>query len=141
MLPNIAQLQFDQPSEVISTTVHKTFAWDFVADDFKLRDGKLIVLTGLEYLKVWIQKAIRTIKDTLTYEGTEYGSGHDSLIGSNFNPAFAQSEYARMIRECLLQNDAITRVDNFTFSQSGARLTISFEVQSIYGTLREEVTA
>jgi hypothetical protein len=141
MLPKIAQLEFEQPSEVISTTVHTTFAWDFDADDFERRDGKLIVLTGLEYLKVWIRKALRTVKDSLIYEGTDYGSGHESLIGSNFKPAFAESEYVRMIRECLLQNDAITRVDNFTFSQSGARLVISFSVQSIYGTLEEAVAA
>ena len=141
MLPNIAQLEFDQPSEVITTSVHKTYDWDFGVNDFKRKDGKLIELTGLDYLKVWIHKALRTVKDTLIYKGTEYGSGHDSLIGANFKPAFAQSEYVRMIRDCLLQNDAITRVENFTFSQSGSRLTISFDVQSIYGTLREVVTA
>ncbi|CAM3442434.1 hypothetical protein MALU111345_05365 [Marinicrinis lubricantis] len=62
------------------------------------------------------------------------------MIGTTFKPAFSQAEYERMIREALLQNEAITNVDQFTFSQTGARLTIGFEVISIYGSIREAVT-
>ncbi|MED4599864.1 DUF2634 domain-containing protein [Paenibacillus validus] len=140
MLPKIAQLEYDSSDTAPSTTVHKTYDWDFDAGDFRLSDGKMIELTGAEYLKVWIQKALRSAKDSLIYAGTGFGSEHHSLIGKSFNPAFSQAEYERMIRETLLGNDAISRVDNFAFSQTGSRLTISFDVQSIYGTQGEEVT-
>lgn len=132
-LPTIAQLEFDDESPSISDTVHNTFAWDFETGDFKLQDGKLIELTGIEYLKVWIAKTLHTVINTLIYKGTDYGSEHHSLIGRNFNPLFAKSEYERMIREALKQNEAITNVDKFSFTQSGSRLIISFNVQSIYG--------
>lgn len=142
-LPQIAQLEMPEAEitqQTIPQTVHKTFLWDFQAGDFAFKDGKLIEVTGIEYVKSWIDKALRTVKDTLIYEGTGYGSTHHSLIGQNFHPDFSRAEYERMIREALLQNDAITQVDNFSFSQDGSRITIDFYVSSIYGTTDEVVT-
>ena len=140
MLPTIAQLEIDQPSESTSSIVHKTFAWDFEENDFIRVDGKLIEVTGIEYVKIWIKKALYTIRDTLIYKDTGYGSEHYTLIGRTFNLAFSKSEYERMIRKALLENDAITSVSGFEFSQSGSRLLVSFNVQSIYGTTGGEVT-
>ncbi len=141
-LPKIAQLEFavTEVAESAETqTVHKTFAFDFDEGDFVLRDGKLVELTGIEYLKTWIRKALRTIRDSSYYAGTDYGSGHYSLIGRNFHPDYSKSEYERFIREALLENEAITQVENFSFSQTGSRLTIKFDVISIYGATEEAV--
>ncbi|CAM3442398.1 hypothetical protein MALU111345_05360 [Marinicrinis lubricantis] len=69
-LPSIARLQFDVTEMVDSTTeqvVHKTYAWDDEAGDFLKKDGKLIVLTGLEYIKTWCNKALRTVRGSLIY--------------------------------------------------------------------------
>ncbi|MBU7320269.1 DUF2634 domain-containing protein [Paenibacillus oleatilyticus] len=142
-LPQIANLQFTADEVIESTTseaVHATFDWDFTTGDFRLIDGKLVKLTGIEYLKVWIQKALRTVAGTLIYKGTTYGSEHHTLIGRSFHQDFSRAEYERMIRAALLQNDAITLVDSFSFSQSGARLTINFRVGSIYGETDGAVT-
>ncbi|MEF3313333.1 DUF2634 domain-containing protein [Paenibacillus sp. GYB004] len=141
-LPKVAELEFrteDVAAPAAASVVHSTLAWDFTAGDFVLKDGKTIVLQEVGYLQVWIQKALRTIRDSLIYARTGYGSEHHSLIGKNFKSSFSDSEYERMIREALLQNEAITRVDNFAFSQSGSRLDITFDVQSIYGTTQGTV--
>ncbi|WP_260981926.1 DUF2634 domain-containing protein [Paenibacillus sp. 32O-W] len=142
-LPQITQLEFPT-SDIVQRTekqaVHSTFDWDFEKGDFKLKDGAVIKLTGIEYLKVWIQKALRTVKNSLIYAGTGYGSEHHSLIGRNFHPDFSRSEYERMIREALMQNDAITQVDQFSFTQVGARLKITFNVASIFGPTEGTVT-
>jgi hypothetical protein len=141
-LPQIAQLTFPDADLKTPQTnqqrIHATYDWDFDAGDFALKDGKLVQLTGIDYLIVWIQKALRTVKDTLIYTGTNYGSNQYSLIGRNFHPEFEKSEYKRMILEALLQNDAIIGVESFTFSQTGSRLTIGFTVQSIYGTTNQQ---
>lgn len=141
-LPKVAQLTFPDADLTTSQTnqqrVHATYDWDFDAGDFALKDGKLVQLTGIDYLIVWIQKALRTAKYTLIYTGTDYGSNHYSLIGRNFHPDLEKSEYKRMILEALMQNDAITGVESFSFSQTGSRLTISFTVQSIYGTTNQQ---
>ena len=141
-LPRIAELEF-VPAEVAESmetqTVHKTFAFDFNEGDFILKDGKMVEESGMEYLKTWIKKALRTVKDSSYYAGVNYGSDHHSLIGQVYKPAFSRAEYERLIREALLVNDAITRVENFTFSQTGSRLTISFDVISIFGQTNEAV--
>jgi hypothetical protein len=141
-LPQLAQLEIgtDEVTDQVETEdVHATFDWDFTKGDFKLKDGKLVRLTGVEYLKVWIQKALRTVKDSLIYKGTDYGSGHHSLIGTTFKPSFTKEEYKRYIKEALLSNSAITNVSNFTFSQTGSRMVIGFDVTSIYGVTGEDV--
>lgn len=141
-LPQLAQLEFETKEitdQEQTETVHSIFDWDFEIGDFKLKDGKLILLTGIEYLKVWIQLALRTEKNTLLYENSEYGSEHHKLIGTTFKPSFTKEEYKRYIKEALLFNNAITNVSNFTFNQEGSRMTISFDVTSIYGVSGEEV--
>lgn len=141
-LPQLAQLEIEtqeitDPAE--NEDIHATFDWDFEKGDFKLKDGKLVRLTGIEYLKVWIRKALLTVKNSLIYEGTDYGSGHHSLIGTTFKLSFTKEEYKRYIKEALLFNSAITNASNFEFTQAGSRMIISFSVDSIYGTTGEEV--
>ncbi|NBI30914.1 DUF2634 domain-containing protein [Chengkuizengella marina] len=138
-LPKIAALEFEikQTNEVES--VHKTYVWDYETRDLKVVSGKLVEATKIEYVKEWCKKALSTIKYTSIYDNAEYGSEHHSLIGSTFKAEFLKSEIERMIKEALLQNNSITRVDSFSLSQSGSWLTISFSVHSIYGTLEQEV--
>lgn len=142
-LPKIAELEF-APAEVAepveTQNVHKTFAFDFDGGDFILKDGKLVEISNIEYLKVWIKKALRTVRNSSYYAGVNYGSDHYSLIGQVYKPSFTWAEYERLIREALLVNDAIIRVENFRFSQSGSWLTIEFDVISIFGQTNEVVT-
>lgn len=142
-LPNVAQLSFPASDlttqQTTKTPVHVTYDWDFDAGDFRLSDGKVVPVTGLDYIKIWVKKALLTIKGTLFYSGTTYGSDHYSLIGQNFHPDYEKAELTRMITEALTQNDAITAVGGFSFSQTGSMLTISFTVQSIYGTTSDQV--
>jgi hypothetical protein len=141
-LPEITLLDdnSDSSTSTATTTVHKIFDWDFEAGDFKLKDGKLVEVTGIDYVKLWIKKALLSSKGSLIYVNTNYGSEHMTLFGSNLKAAFLQSEYERLITEALIQNDAISQIDNFGFAQIGSRLEVSFDVQSIYGTTREAVT-
>lgn len=142
-LPNIAQLEFNIEEITDSTeskTIHKTLLWDFEEGDFALKDGKVVIVESKDYIKVWIRKALLTIENTLIYKETNYGSGHYSLIGTNFKPTFTKEEYKRTIKEALLFNDAITNVYNFTFTQNNSRMIIGFEVDSIYGRTNEVVT-
>lgn len=144
-LPQLTQLEFELTSESELSpeqqSVHKTFDWDFNLGDFRLRDGKVVEVTGVDYLKIWIEKALRTPRGSLIYAGTGYGSEHFSMIGQSFNPSFVNEEMKRMISEALLTNDIITNVDNFTFTHNGSTTTIEFKVESIYGTLNSSAMA
>lgn len=141
-LPQITQLEIPDTDIAQNTepqTVHKTFLWDFALGDFVLQDGKLIEVTGIDYISIWVEKTLRTVKDTLIYQNTGYGSEHHTLIGTNFHPDFTRAEYERMIQDALLQNDAIYQVSNFSFSHSEGKLAVQFDVYSIYGTTTGEV--
>lgn len=141
-LPTIAQLEFNE-QEITQAPeaqpAYRTLQWDFTEGDFVLKDGKTVEVDNKEYLKVWIKKSLLTIRSTLIYEDTEYGSEHHSLIGTNFNPAFTAAELKRMIREALLVNPAITTVSNFRFSQEKSRVKVEFDVGSIFGQVDGEV--
>lgn len=144
MLPRLAELEY-APEEIEQETTqsrrrHTTLDWDFEKGEFVLVGGRNVRLTGREYLKVWIQMALRTVKHTLIYEDSDFGSEHHSLIGTTFKPEFTRAEFERMIREALTINNAITDVSNFEFSQTGSRMRITFDVHSIYGNEREGVT-
>ncbi|SNR86151.1 Protein of unknown function [Anaerovirgula multivorans] len=131
MLPQISKLEFRVTELKESPVVHKSFLWDFKMGDFVLRDGKLVEVEGLDYIKIWIEKAIRTEANTSFY--TNYGSEHHSMIGTVFDRDYVQSELERMVKETLLKNEAITGVSNFDFELDGELLTMNFDVSTIYG--------
>ena len=139
MLPQISKLEFQNEEIMESPTTHSTFQWDFEKGDFVLKDGKLVKIEGLEYIKVWINKVLRTEFGTLIYEN--YGSQHHGLIGRVLDRDFIKSELQRTIREALLQNEAITSVTNFEFQLEEAMLTINLTVATIYGSTEVMVVA
>ena len=131
MLPNIALLELNNEEASQSAQVDKTFNWDNTIGDFVLRDGKLIGLDGIEYIKVWIDKALRTKANTLIYSG--YGSEHYNLIGRVFDADYSKAEIERTIKEALLKNTSINEVFGFGFEIDGSMITVNFTVSTIYG--------
>ncbi|MEK5060475.1 hypothetical protein BK126_04405 [Paenibacillus sp. FSL H7-0326] len=142
-LPEITQLELNESntsSTSASSAVHKTYDWDFDAGDFKLKDGKIVEVTGLDYVKIWIKKALLSWGKSYIYKDTDYGSEHMELLGATkLKPVYLYSEFERLIKEALLINDALLSVENFHFEQTASRLLITFNVQSIYGSVEEEV--
>jgi len=117
-----------------------SFNYDFVAGDFVLEDGKVEELTGVEALKVWILKLIKTEKDKFKiYENIDYGITLMDLIHSNYPYFFIKSEIQREITEGLLKNTEITDVDDFVFTREKRNLGVTFTVTSIYGPVESEV--
>ena len=138
-LPNVTSLEIRQ-DEIQQEYKDKTLLWDFDEGDFVLIDGKTVEVEGIEYLKVWIKKALLTVRNTLVYKDTDYGSEHHSLIGTSFKPSFTEQELKRMIRETLDKNPFIQRVYNFKITKLGARSKVEFEVISDFGRVYEEVS-
>lgn len=67
-----------------SPTGGKSYLYDFEKGDFVIRDGKLIECDGIEALKVWIEKILRTEKGRYQiYDGTSYGCQLEDLIIGN----------------------------------------------------------
>ena len=52
----------------------KSFSFDFALGDFETTDGKLVEIDGIEALKAWIVKVLKTDKSKFRiYDNTDYG--------------------------------------------------------------------
>ena len=87
----------------------------------------------LEALQQFIHKVLGTEKYEYAIYSGSYGIDIESLIGKDRD--YVRVELKRRIRECLLEDERITRVDNFTFSFTGDELHCEFAVISIFGEL------
>lgn len=119
-----------------------SFAFDFEAGDFVTADGAVKQLSGAEALSIWIQKILRTEKHKCeAYRDTEYGTGLETLVvGSRFSRDFVESEVKREITEALMKNNCIKAITNYNYEYKGdSHINISFDVESIYNTSREEL--
>lgn len=127
MFPVTKDITFTAPSAAAGS---KTYRFDFTAGDFVVRDGKLAECDGLEAIKVWIEKILRTEKDRFhIYFGTEYGCRlEDLIIGSSYSTAFVEAELKREIEEAMLQNPCISSVSIFKITRSASDVTIEMEV-------------
>lgn len=118
----------ENPAETSNGT--KTYLFDFDKGEFVVRDGKLVVCDGIEAIKIWIEKILRTEKWRYPiYDGTEYGCHlEDLIIGNNYTVEFIESELKREIEEALLQNPQINDVSGFELTRDANSITVTLEV-------------
>ena len=128
MFPNSTDITLDNKSGTSSGT--KSYMFDFENGDFVVRDGKIIECDGIESIKVWIEKILRTEKDRYPiYDNTEYGCHlEDLIIGNSYTAEFIEAELKREIEDALKQNSQITSVTNFNITRNTNAITVTLEV-------------
>jgi len=118
----------------------KELAFDFATGEFILEDGKPKVVEGIEALKVWIEKALRTARYRWPIYTFNYGCELEDIIGLDIPRSVLESEVKRHIREALVYDDRIEDVRDFIIERSGDQLKVTFTVVTVLGdTLRQEV--
>ena len=105
----------------------KIFDFDFGNGEFVMKDGNPVILSGINALKLWIQKCMRT-------------NIEDLVIGKLYNFDFAESELRREIETALLRNEDIYSMSGFSAEKVGATLKISFTLNTTYGESAEVYT-
>lgn len=128
MFPNSTDITIDNKSNTSSGT--KSYLFDFTTGDFVVRDGKIIKCDGIESIKVWIEKILRTEKGRYPiYDNTEYGCRlEDLIIGNSYTTEFIEAELKREIEDALKQNPRITSVTNFKITRNKNAITVTPEV-------------
>lgn len=128
MFPNSTDITINNESDTSSGT--KSYIFDFTTGDFVVRDGKLIECDGIDAIKVWIEKILRTEKDRYPiYDNTEYGCHlEDLIIGNSYTAEFIEAELKREIEDALKQNPRITSVTNFNITRNTNAITVTLEV-------------
>lgn len=138
------EFEYSDTQETTTTqvTYGKELAFDFEKGDFIYQDGKPKVVEGVEALKVWIEKAIRTARYRFPIYSFQYGCELEDIIGLDLPRAVLESEVQRVIKEALIYDDRIEDVRDFIIERGGDWLKVTFTVITALGdTLEQEVTA
>ena len=112
-----------------------TFLYDFKACDFVMENGNPVTASGVDALKVWIEKILRTqLNRYAIYTDTGYGANiEDLVIGKGYSAAFVQSELKREIETALLRNEDITEVKSISLSREKDLLAVEIALETVYG--------
>lgn len=119
-------------AEAPAQTGTKSYVFDFKKGDFVVRDGKLAECDGMDALKVWIEKILKTEKGRYRiYDGTGYGCQlEDLIIGNTYTVEFTEAELKREVEEAILKNPLVTAVSGFTLTKTASVLTLRLEVKT-----------
>ncbi len=88
---------------------------------------------GKEAVKVWIWLALQTPRYRYYIYTWDYGSDFEELIGRGYTEEYIATETQRMTEDCLLVNEHVQGIKEFSVNMEGSTLTISFVADTIYG--------
>lgn len=97
------------------------------------------IVHGIEAIKMWIYLAVNTPRYESTIFPWTHGHDFNELKGKLYTEDVIESEAQRMIEECLLENQYITAIQNFSCKKNGEKVNMTFTVVTPYGTYDEEV--
>ena len=115
-------------------------AWDFANDVPILRRGMPVVVERAEAVAVWAWNALHTERWRWPLFTGNYGSEIDSLIGQTWSEDYKRAEVRRYVTECLMASPYVKRLDNMTVDFYAGKLTVKFDLVSIYGMVQMEVS-
>lgn len=117
----------------------KEYAWDFEHDCFLYKDGRHVIVSGRDALKVWIYKALKTERYRyLAYDGA-YGVELEQFQGKRPNDDEAASEIKRYVEEALAVNPYIEELTDVSWTNEADILEMTITVKSVYGEVTQSV--
>lgn len=108
----------------------KTFLVDFQRRKFLKRDGKLIKTDDERSVRMYIEKALLTVKYKYQiYENTEYGMEYQTnLLGRKYPNEFLKAEYIRELNDILSKHPKIIEIKDLDIVLKRNTLHTSFIV-------------
>ena len=89
-----------------------------------------------------MRQAVETILQIERYKwqiySSNFGAELEGLVGDD--PAFIESELPRRVADAFSVDSRILGAKNFIFTQAGNVLTVTFDVDTVYGEIAEEIT-
>lgn len=123
------------PSEINNDPLpmFREVAWDFDNDFPIIENGDFKEIEGIEAIKVWCYKAIKTNRYEHSIYSWDYGCEISELIGRGYTKGLIEAETERYIKEALLINKYIidVSVTDITFDET--LLTVTVKIETIYG--------
>lgn len=104
--------------------------------DFKTGQLTGRIVKGAEAIKVWIWLVLQTARYRYYIYSWDYGNEFEELIGRGYSEEYINAEAQRMTEDCLLVNENIESITDFSIGMENDQLTISFTANTIYGTIQ-----
>ena len=106
-------------------------AWDFATNQPVILNGEIQTVSGVDALRIWIEKALRTERYKWSAYKWSYGAEIEKtlemgLVGPALNHALQQS-----ITNALIYHPHISQVGSFNFKPIKDQLEIEFQVKTI----------
>lgn len=101
--------------------------------DFKTGQLTGAIVEGKEAVKVWIWLVLQTPRYRYYIYTWDYGNEFEDLMGQAYTREYIETEAQRMTEECLLVNENIEGITEFSVSMADNIVTISFTANTIYG--------
>lgn len=97
------------------------------------RSGNPVLVTGLEAVKGWVWRALKTARYRHSVFSWSYGCELDALVGQSYRADTKLSEASRYVQEALLVNPYIKEVRMLDSHFEGSMLRLTVSVTTVYG--------
>ena len=106
-------------------------SWDFETNQPLVIDGEIQVVEGVDALRVWIEKALRTERYKWPVYTWSYGAEIERVLETGMTGAALNQSLKQSIVDALIYHPQISQVAGFDFEAKGDLLNVTFEVKTI----------
>ena len=128
------------PTNITDTSIPllKEYAWDFDKDEIILdRNGKFIIVEGVEALKVRNYLSLRIYKGRFFIYKNKVGTKLKDLIGKSRN--YVSLRVEEMLYEAIVDNIYVTDIENLEINYVNDKVIVTFDVINIYKNYNEQI--
>lgn len=68
----------------------------------------------------------------------DYGADLEQYVGQTLTDEYLEADLRDEIEEALKVNQYITEIDDYAFERTGSKITVTFSVQTLLGSIEEE---
>lgn len=108
----------------------KEYEIDFITGQLTGRTAE-----GLEAIKVWVWLVLQTPRYRYYIYTWDYGNEFEDLIGQGYSAEYITAEAQRMTEDCLLVNEEIQSISDFSVDMENDQLSVRFTANTIYGSI------
>lgn len=118
----------------------KEIGWDFEKNEPIIKNNEFLIVEGIEALKVWVYKTIKTTRFKYLIYSNAYGTSVKRFIGKVFIER-VKRDFKKEIIEALLINNYIESVSIIEYKLDYDKLFLSLKIETkIDETLNFEVS-
>nr|DAZ29360.1 MAG TPA: Protein of unknown function (DUF2634) [Caudoviricetes sp.] len=136
---NIEDIEVNIENNSDELPMYYEVGWNYLKDEPLIKNNEFVIVEGNEAIKVWIYKAIKTVRYQHPIYSWDYGCEIDNLIGQKYTKGLTKSEAERYIKEAILINPYITDVKIIDINFNTDILSVSIQVNTIYGEVSVDV--